>query len=557
MSALRLVAALALHGCGGQVITVLVEPADAAVHDAPTPALSARYAWTSPRAACHRALGRVSRADGQRCGAVMLSPTIALTTAGCVLERAGGAYLPARALTFTLHGAASPVAVSRVVHGRDADDPRAGGDWAALMLDAPVEGVAAFPSVGLASDRLRGVEVVGYTRAAGDELGVSTPADLRRYDEDSLSHSAAFDPALSGGAVLQCERGVATLYALTTTRGDARERARYNAVPLDYARDAPLAPTRITAGPATVYGPVVYAFDALTRRVHIRTRDGARWSPWKALPVELPAGSVIAAAGLRLLDMPYLVVLGADRTLRHLWSDWRDGTALSNLGDTMAPVPGSAPLRDVAITGSAVDRIEVYVVDATGMVFVANKVDDSVTAAWSDWYELGRVPGAARIAAGTARGVDGGPVRTLVVSTPEGVHIDWSGTGYGLSAWEPRSEGFPRFITAAQTRPALVALSSTLRGQPVVLRITDEGRILRRERLADGTAWTDEEPFARQLDGGLSALANGTLRDGRALLVAVTRDVDADAPTGEVFSLTEDDTPGGGFARARWGRFYR
>jgi len=552
----RLTLCAALLACSSRVITVVEDPAvDAAPPDAAPPdAPAARYAWGDALDACHRALGRVTLADGRRCAGVLLAPTLALTTAGCVLERADGAYLPASALTFTPHGARAPLPVARVVHGRDEDDPRAGGDWAALVLAAPAAGVERFPVVAPPEDRVRGVAAVGYTSAAADELAASAPCDLRRFDDDSVAHTCGFDPAVSGGVVLGCERGAPTVHALTAQRADPRERARYNAAPLGFFREAPLAPTSVAAGPATALGPVVYAFDETTRRVHLRTRDGERWAPWRALPVELPAGSRVAAAGLQRVAMPYLAVLGGDGVIRHLWSDWSDVGALAHLDASMAPPPGGARLVEVAVTGSADDRIELFAVDATGMVYVADQEGAGV-GAWSPWFELGRLSGARYMAAATFFSPYG-PSRTIVVSTPGGVHMDWSGTGYGPAFWEPRSAAFPLFVDAPQAEPSRVAVGAVASGQLDVLRVTPEGEIRHRARIVV-EAWAPEVALPQQVEGGAGALAAGRLRDGRMLLVATTRGPGAGAAAGELVAATEDDTPGGGFARARWRRFYR
>lgn len=541
------VAIALLAGCGALEVTVTRAAGDGgAVLDAPT---SLRGDAGSP-ASCYRALGRVVRADGSRCGAVLIAPRVALTTAGCVLERAGGDYLPASALRFESHEGAE-VMVERVVRGRDPEDPRAGGDWAALVLVRSAERATA--RVAALRGRERGLEVVGYADRGARALEVRADCDLARLDDDSVALERCDAPTLPGGVVMRCERGDALVHALTSRRDDPRERARYEAVPLDYAREAPLAPVTLAAGPATAFGPMVYAWDEDTRRIHLRARDGERWLPWQMLDLEVPTSVALGATGLRVVDLPHLVFLGVDRTLRHIWSDWTGATRFRAVDRTMSPAPGAAGLRDLAVTGDAARPTELYLLDAAGTVWSSRRAGDADQAPWSRWSSLGVVPEAERIAA-FVQGEGEDARRVVAVRAPDGVHLRASRAGYLRDPWPP-NEPFARAALEGDVRGAM-AFAQTRDDATWLLAAGAEGDIVRRSSAADARVGP-EARFEPRPGGPVRAMAAARMRDRRAMLVAVVR---AAAPGvaggGEILVLPESERASG-FVGQRWQRFYR
>lgn len=540
----RVAAALLVTGCSALEVTVTRAAADAAAVDAPA---EVRGDAAGP-ASCYRALGRLVREDGLRCGAVLIAPRVALTTAGCVLDRPGGAYLPARTLRFEAHEGAASL-VERVVRGRDPDDARAAGNWAALVLVRSTEQPVA--SIASSNGRVRDLQAVGYDDQGARVLSVRGGCDLARLDEDSAALERCEAPARPGGVLMRCERGDAVVHALTTRRDDLRERARYEAVPLDYAREAPLSPLSLAAGPATAQGPIVYAWDGDTRRVHLRARDGDRWLPWETLDAELPASVALGATGLRVIDLPHLVFLGADRTIRHMWSDWSGVTRFAAMDLNTAPVPGAASLRDLAVTGDALRPTELYVLDAMGTVWCSRRSGGSDQAPWSRWQSLGAVPEAERLA-GAAFGAGEDSTRVIAVRSPGGLHLRRSRPGYLSVAW-PDGDAFVTTPDAGPARGAFAFLQ-TLNGEPFLLTAGTAGSLVRRSlgtELGVGTA----EPFAPPLEGALAAVAASRTRDGRALLVASVR---TESPGGgEIHVLRESPDGAGGFMGERWRRFYR
>ncbi|MFO0630573.1 MAG: hypothetical protein U0325_33785 [Polyangiales bacterium] len=401
--------------------------------------------------------------------------------------------------------------------------------------------------------RERGLEVVGYADRGARVLEVRAGCDLARLDDDSAALERCDAPTLPGGVVMRCERGDAVVHALTSRRDDPRERARYEAVPLDYMRQVPLAPVTLAAGPATAFGPMVYAWDEDTRRIHFRARDGDRWLPWQMLDLEVPASVALGATGLRVVDLPHLVLLGADRTLRHIWSDSSGVTLFRAIDRTMPPPPGAASLLDLAVTGDAARPTELYLLDAAGTVWSSRRAGEADQAPWSRWSSLGVVPEAERIAA-FAQGDGEDARRVVAVRAADGVHLRASRPGYLNDPWPP-NEPFARVALGGGARDAM-AFAQTREDVTWLLAVGAAGDIVRRSSAVDARVGP-EERFSPRPGGPVRAMAATRTRDRRAMLVATVRPGAPGGVGGGEVMVLEESERASGFEGQRWQRFYR
>ncbi len=357
---------------------------------------------------------------------------------------------------------------------------------------------------------------------------------------------------------MQCvERGVATLCGLTVQRDDPRERARYNTVPLTFARGAPLSPTSVTMGAPSAHGPIAYAFDAATRRVHLRARDGERWTPWRALATELPPGARSPGAG----SAPSTAVPRGARRRPHDSSPVERRAQPRRRRQQQQHDAAGAGARGAAIDRGHRQRHRPH------RALCARRGGHGVrreqgrrrsgTAGWSEWFELGRVPGAEHIAAASPRGAS-----TAARAHPR--RLDARRRAHRLveDRLRPRrlgaaDEPLPALHRRGAGAPRRSPRELDAARQPVVHRVTDEGAHPCAERLVDGSAWTDEAPLpppARRRPLGPRQRARSATGAPSSWPCPRRR---RRALTGEVVAITEDDTPRGGFARARWRRFYR
>jgi hypothetical protein len=550
------VALVSAYGCDAQTIVVNLYPpvGDAAV--SARDAAGARYAWDARVPPCFAALGRVELRDGRWCAGVLVAEQRVLTTAGCVLDPSGSDYVPTGDISFRVHGASASVPADRVVHGRDAQDDRAGGDWAAIRLARPVtttRGAITPMTVGADDEGAGAWTVVSYVDPAGRELGVAEGCALRRYGGDSLERDCAFEAARSGGAVVVCEGDHATLRALDVRLDDPRERARYNAVPLTWFARAPLSPASLVAGPSRSYGPIVYVRDRDLGRLHVRAHEGAGWRAWAAMEPEETGADLFAAASRPELDLPYLIGANRDGSWVYLWSE-TDKALRFGGRSTRAPIAGADRIVAVGAAGKTDERLQLFAADASGVVYTAYQVDARPYSGFAEWYTLGRVPGATHVAVTSFE--EPAPFRTRVVfvATPTGVYHDWS-SGYPLEAWGDRAMGFP--LVAGTAPEGSVALTAgVLRsGELYVLRANAAGELRQSLQLADHSRWLPETSFAPPLPGGVKSLAAARLRDGRNVIIAVARGGVGGISEDEIFALEEGEAPH--FEGARWRRQYR
>ena len=542
--------AMAATACGPQVIHVRIVGADASVDAAPEVAPVAavrRVAWDARPPFCAEALGRVDVPGGGWCAGVLVEPRRVLTTTGCLLDELGRER-PVAGVTFTPHGASGGVEVTRVVRGRDADDHRAGGGWAALILAAPVVGrrpVPVEPSVG-AAER---VVVASYVDAAGRTLGLAEDCSLRRYDDDSLAYDCPLGATASGGAIVRCGSEGAALRAIAARADDPRERARYNAVPLRWYAQAPLGATAIGVGPSGSFGPFVYAIDAEAGRVYVRS-SGDEASPWWTQDsLARPAARLVAGAAINTWGAPFLFVVEGESRESRLWTEPHTVTDFRYV-EASGPIPGAAPVLGVAMTGDLVDRLQMYALDADGRVYARCKMSDDPFAPWADWIVVGTLPGARQVAA-----VSFGSPRTrlLVVATAQAVYQNWS-TGFGPGSWTQGSGAWLRVDGVASGESLALTAGVGSDGRAFLARAVASGEVRVTWRAAGGASWSPETALAARLPAGVRALAATTGPDGRSLLVALAG-VAPGAAAGEIFALDEQRATGD-FA-PRWTRLYR
>lgn len=551
MRRLGLALAMAATACGPQVVRVSIVDVDAGVDAASTmtivDAAVRRVAWEAPAPFCAASLGRVDLPGGQWCAGVLVAPRRVLATIGCLLDELGNER-PAAGVTFTPHGASGGVEVAHVVRGRDADDARAGGGWAALILAAPVAGRSPTP-VAPSDAAIERVVVASYIDAEGRTLGLAEDCSLRRYDEESLAYDCPLGATASGGAIVRCGPAGAALLAIPVRASDPRERARYNVAPLRWYAQAPVGATAIGVGPSGSLGPFVYAIDAEAGRIHVRA-SGAEPSPWWTQgTLARPEARLVAGAAFTMGEAPYLFVIEGERRETHIWTWAGAATDLQNI-EASEPIPGATAVLGIASTGDADERLQMYALDSAGHVHLRHKLDDSPLASWSEWLVVGAIPGARHIAA-----VSFGPPRTrlLAVATAEAIYLNWS-TSFGRGTWARAPSAWLRLDSVASGESLALAAGVGSRAQAFIVRAVASGEVRITWRAAGGASWSPETPLAARLPAEVHALAATRRPDGRAMLVALSGGPTS-AASGEVFVL--DEQPATGDFAPRWTRYYR
>lgn len=550
MSLARASLVAALCGCGSSVDVVRLPRGPDAAVDAP--AVGARYAWEQAAPSCYAPMGRVELADGRRCAGVLVGPARVLTAESCLRDRTGADHVPARDVSFRLHGAAREVQALRVAHLRDADDDRPAANLAVITLAARVlVGDTPAPIAALRD----GLELpdtfslAGYVDPAATTLGVSAPCRVTRDDGATLLHDCALDAATAGGALIECAGGQASVYAIDPRGGRALVAAR--------GLDAlPLHPRSLAATLGADGRPAVFAWDADTARLHVRAAVDGQWGAWRALPdARSPdgatAGSLMAFA---LFDgEPCVAFHERGASLQYRWAFAGAPTGFTAWYPNLA-APDVRRFVSVASSGGVRVRSQSYALGDRGEVVTQYKLSDGSAAWWSPWCSLGAVPNATQVAAVSFVDRAGGLAAQAFVGTPSGVVTRWAaGSGGACDAWQP-----PGWVDlgAGVLRERVTALAAgALRdGRPFVLGALTSGQVRYTARLADGSAWERDAAFPAA--GVVRALAVGRRADGRALVIALAGDGSAPTTSAEEVLYAEESSAGG-FAGARWRRFYR
>lgn len=551
MSVVRASLAAALCGCGASSDVVHLPGGRGAPADAATPD-GARHAWGQAPPPCYAPMGRVELADGRRCAGVLVGPARVLTTGSCLRDRSGANHLPARDLAFRLHGAPREVPALRVVHLDDPDDGRPGADLAVLTLTARVlVGDAPAPVAALRESPALpdAFTLASYTDAAATVLAVSAPCRVTRDDGDTLLHDCALDAAVAGGALIECAGGQATVYAIDPRAGGALAAARG----LD---GLPFHPRSVAATADAEGRPVVFAWDGDTARLHLRARAESGWGAWRVLPdprapdgatagtlaaFGLPAGEVAVAFHERGAALQYRWALPGEPSLFSAW--YPDDAA-----------PSVRRFVSVAGGGGPRERPRVYALGDRGEVVTRAMASDAPGADWSPWCSLGAVAGATRVAAVHFTDVATGRAAQVFAATSSGVVTRWAALPVdGCDPWN--SAGWVGLGTGSSLERVTAVSAGLLRdGRPFVVSALTGGAVRYTARLADGSAW--ERDVAFPAAGVVRELAAGRLADGRALVIAVSAEGAAPTTSAEEIFYAEE-SGAGGFAGARWRRFYR
>lgn len=552
MTALRAALLATLCGCASSTTVRLPGDRDAAA----PPASGARYAWRVAAPSCYAPMGRVELADGRWCAGVLIGASRVLTTESCLRDRTGTNHLPARDITFRIHGADRGTPALRVAHLRDADDDRSDANLSVITLAARVlagDRAAPTASVRDAPALPDDFALASYGGSDATTLRVSPRCGVTRDDGATLTHGCDLDAPVAGAALIECAGDQATVYAIDPGDGGALVSVRgLNALPLN--------PRSVALGPGVGGRPVAWAFDDDTARLHVRVRGATGWGPWRVLPGarapdDARAGSLTAFALYGGESSVAFHERGA--ALQYRWAFTGEPERFTDWSPYTSS-PDARRFVSIASSGGAREPAQVYALGDRGEVVTQYKTDAASSADWSPWCSLGVVATATRLAAVSFAGTPTERAYQVFAATPSGVLSRWAPGASGACAswwppdgWHPLGDGLSEPVAA-------VGAGVLGDGRPFVLSVMTSGQVRYTERFADGTAWARDAAFPVAgivRDVAVGALADEAARARAAVLAIAGEGTAPGTSTGEMLYVEESGA--GGFTGARWRRFYR
>ncbi len=291
----------------------------------------------------------------------------------------------------------------------------------------------------------------------------------------------------------------------------------------------------------------------------MRLRGATRWGPWRALPdSRTPDGQLAGAITAFALYGGETSMVFHERgaAAQYRWALDRTGETFSGWFPSLE-APGPRRFISVASAGAAGETAQVFGLGDRGEVVTQYKTGASSGATVSPWCSLGRVPGATRIAAVSFPSAPMERIYQVFAATPSGVVSRWTeSTRNDCAQWFPAS--WWSLADGLSERVAAIGAGVLHDGRPFALSVVTSGQIRFTARLADGSAWERDAPFP--VAGIVREVAVGRFTDDpareRAAVLAVAGAGGASGTSpGELLYLEESGA--GGFAGARWRRFYR